>query len=78
VHDEAGTLAHAIADLADSSRDYLEILPRLLDEQLVGDELVLELIGVKNGLAHTLYHIEDPRFFRQGLDQLRDDWKKSR
>jgi hypothetical protein len=77
-HDEAGTLAHAIADLADSSRDYLEALPKLLDERLAGDDLVLELIGLRNELAHTLYHIEDPRFFREGLQPLRDDWKKSR
>jgi hypothetical protein len=77
-HDEAGTLAHAIADLADSSRDYREALPKLLHERLAGDDLVLELIDLRNELAHTLYHIEDPRFFREGLQPLRDDWKKSR
>ena|ERR1700686_3342447 len=77
-HDEASTLANAIADLADSSRNYLEALPRLLDERLVGDDLVLELVGLMNELAHAEYHIQDPRFFREGLEPLRDEWKKSR
>jgi hypothetical protein len=77
-HDEASALAHAIADLADSSRDYLDALSKLLDERLEGDGLILELIGLMNELGHTLYHIQDPRFFREGLEPLLDDWGKSR
>ncbi len=77
-HNEAWTLAHSLSDLADASDAYLKILPTLLDESLQGDELIQRLIEVGNELQHMLYHLEDPRFFRQLLGPLRQDWEKAR
>jgi hypothetical protein len=77
-HNEASTLAHSLSDLADASDQYLKVLPSLLDESLQGDELIQRLVDVVNVLQHMLYHLEDPRFFRQFLGPLRDGWEKAR
>ena len=77
-YNEAWTVAHALADLASSSEAYLKALPTLVDESVEGDELVQRLIQVVNELQHMLYHLEDPKFFRQLLEPLRADWEKSR
>jgi len=78
VHSEAWTIAHSLSDLADSSEAFRKLLPRLVDESIEGDELVQRLIEVVNELQHMLYHLEDPRFFRQLLGPLREDWEKAR
>ncbi|HEY4844858.1 MAG TPA: hypothetical protein VII89_04125 [Candidatus Dormibacteraeota bacterium] len=72
-HEEPGTLAHAIADLADASREYLELLPRLLDDRLAGDELVEALFDLTFVLQHMRYHIEDSRYVRQYMPPLPPD-----
>jgi hypothetical protein len=77
-HHEAWTLVHALSDLGGSCGAYLDILPSLLDDSLEGEELVLRLIDVANELSHVLYHIEDPQFFREFLEPLRDDWEQTR
>jgi hypothetical protein len=77
-HNEAWTLAQSLSDLAASSAAYLKVLPTLVDERLEGNELVQRLIDVVNELQHMLYHLEDPRFFRQLLEPLRQDWEKAR
>ncbi len=77
-HNEAWTLTHSLSDLAASSEAYLKVLPTLVDERLEGDRLVQQLIDVVNELQHMLYHLEDPRFFRQLLEPLRQDWQKAR
>jgi hypothetical protein len=71
-HDEAWTLVHSLSDLADSSAAYLAELPALLKEGLEGDELIQRLIAIAVGeLQHMLYHLEDPRFFRELLSPVR-------
>jgi hypothetical protein len=77
-HNEAWTLAHSLSDIADASDEYLKVLPSLRDVSLQGDELIQRLIDVVNGLQHMLYYLEDPRFFRQFLGPLREDWEKAR
>lgn len=68
-HDEAWVLAHSLSDLADASASYLSDLPSLLDARLEGDDLIQELIAVVvRDLQHMLYHLKDPRFFRDLLD----------
>ncbi len=77
-HNEAWTLAHSLSDLADSSEAFLKAVPVLLDDRLVGDDLIQKLLEVVTPLQHMLYHLEDPRFLRQLLDPLRQDWDKAR
>ena len=72
-HEEPGTLAHAIDDLADASRDYLELLPRLLDDRLTGDELLEALFEVTFVLQHMRYHIENSRYIRAHMPPLPPD-----
>jgi hypothetical protein len=76
--EEPGTLAHALADLADASRGYLELLPTLLNDQVEGEELMSALTDVESELQHMAYHLEDPRVFRALLDPLRAEWRKAR
>ena len=71
--DEPGTLTHAIADLADASRDYLALLPRLLDDRLTDDELDDALFNLTMVLQHMRYHIEDSRFVRGHMPALPED-----
>jgi len=72
-HDEAEALANAMADLADASRDYLELLPGLLDDRLTADQVVQELIGAMGVFAHMRYHLEESRFVRTLLPPLPPD-----
>jgi hypothetical protein len=71
--DEPGTLAHAIADLADASRDYLALLPRLLDDRLTDHELDDALFDLSRVLEHMRYHIEDSRYIRGRMPALPED-----
>jgi hypothetical protein len=77
-HNEASTIAHSLSDLADTSDGYLKILPSLVDTSLQGDELIRRLIEVVNQLQHMLYHLGDPRFFRDLLGPLQQDWDETR
>lgn len=75
---EPWTLAVSLVDIANSSQTYLERLPRLLDPELQGDELLQLLLELTSELEHMLYHLEDPRFLRQLFEPLREDWEKQR
>ncbi|MGB2941003.1 MAG: hypothetical protein WBD38_11975 [Candidatus Dormiibacterota bacterium] len=77
-HDEPQVLAHALADLAAASEQYLKSVPDLADRRVEGEKLLLRLIEVSTQLQHMLYHLEDPRFLRQFLEPLRDEWESSR
>jgi len=71
--DEPGTPAHAIAGLADASRDYLALLPRLLDDRLTDHELDDALFDLTQVLEHVRYHIEDSRYVRGRMPALPED-----
>lgn len=61
---ESHTLAHAIADVAQSvERFRSEILPALLDESRSADELKDALLDMGEELRHILYHARDAKFF---------------
>ncbi len=77
-HDEAWTLAQALDDLGDAASKYLELLPGLLDPRLEGEELMQRLIEILLPVQHMLYHAEDPLFFREFLEPLRNDWERER
>lgn len=77
-HNEAWVLAQSFSDIANSSEAYLRLLPTLVEAKPEGSELVQRLIDVVNELQHVLYHLEEPRFMRQLLEPLRDDWEKAR
>jgi len=64
-NDEAWVLAHAFADLEESSRRFLDVqLPKLVEEDLTEEELLDVLFDIGEELRHILYHIRDPRFYR--------------
>jgi hypothetical protein len=44
----------------------------------ISPDTLVRLIDVVNELAHLLYHVEDPQFFREFLEPLRDGWEKTR
>ncbi|SRR6266487_5813844 len=77
-HNEPWTLAHSLADIADSSEAYLERLPAALRPDVRGEDLVQLLIDLGAELEHMLYHLEDPRFLRERFAPLRNDWEKQR
>lgn len=63
-HDEAWTLAHAFADLEESSRRFLDLqLPKLVEGNLSEEERLDLLFEIGEELRHILYHIRDPRFY---------------
>jgi len=64
-HNEAWTLAHAFADLEESSRKFLDVqLPKLVANDLTGEERLDLLFEIGEELRHILYHIRDPRFYK--------------
>ena len=67
---QAWALAHALLDLGESFRTFLdEQLPRLRDERLNCDDLHGALLEIGEEFRHILYHIRDPEFYAY----LRDD-----
>lgn len=63
--DEAGTLVHALTDLEESMRTFLnEQLPKLIDPALKGEALEDLLMDIREEFRHVLYHLHDPQFFR--------------
>ena len=60
--EEAETLSHALVDLDEASEEYRQKFRKLLDSDISGDELVLELIDLAMTLQHMRYHMEDSRF----------------
>ncbi|PSQ77865.1 MAG: hypothetical protein BRD37_04120 [Bacteroidetes bacterium QH_8_67_23] len=64
MHDEAGTLAHALDDLESSCRRLLtELLPKIREEPLSNEELYDVLLEIGEELRHIRYHTRDPEFF---------------
>lgn len=67
--EEAPTLALALLDLESSFRRFSEQhLPTLLHGDLSPAEIYDRLLSIGEELRHVLYHIRDPRFFRDLLD----------
>ncbi len=63
-HWEAGTLAHALADLERTFWDFLSArLPRLLMPEDSPEQIRDVLLAIGEDLRHIQYHIQDPRFF---------------
>jgi uncharacterized protein YecE (DUF72 family) len=75
---EAWTIVHSLSDLGDAATHYLSQLPALFAAGLEGDDLIKQLMDLLPDLQHMLYHLEDPRFFRQFLEPLRAEWEKTR
>lgn len=64
-HDEAATLAHALADLEESFDEFRRtLLPRLLAPPESADRDYEVLLDIGEELRHILYHINDARFYR--------------
>ena len=62
---EAWTLAHALGDLEESFRKFLEDqLPRLTEGQLEASQIQDLLLEIGEEFRHILYHIKDPTFYR--------------
>jgi hypothetical protein len=71
---EAEALVHALSDLEDSYRRYLdEELPGLLRENLSDDELLDALWEIGEGMRHIAYHLYQPDFFRTWAEDGRRD-----
>jgi len=71
--DEAGTLVHALTDLEESLRTFLdEQLPKLIDPALKGEALEDLLMDIREEFRHVLYHLHDPQFFR--MVEPTHDW----
>ena len=63
--DEPGTLVHALSDLEESFRKFLdEQLPKLVDPSVRGEKLEDLLMDIQQEFRHVLYHLHDPQFFR--------------
>lgn len=63
--EEPETLAHALSDLEESLRKFLdEQLPKLADPAVQGEELEDLLLDIREEFRHVLYHLHDPEFFR--------------
>ena len=63
--EESGTLVHALWDLEESFRKFLdEQLPKLADPSVQGEQLEDVLMDIQQEFRHILYHIHDPQFFR--------------
>ena len=72
---EPWALAHALVDLEESFRAFLEDqLPRLVREQLQPSEIFDLPLDIGEEFRHILYHIKDPRFYSylhvEGDDEL--------
>ena len=69
---EAGTLAHAFADLEESFRTFLnELLPKLMSkENLTPDEIDDLLLEILHEFRHILYHIKDSKYYWYLLEPL--------
>ena len=62
---EAEVLTHAFTDLEDSFETFLEeLLQRITDDHLTGDELLEVLQEIGEEFRHILYHVKDPKFYR--------------
>lgn len=75
---EPWTLADSLLDIAGASETYLGRLPKLLNPEVQGVDLMQLLLELTSELEHMLYHLEEPRFLRQLFEPLRDDWEKQR
>jgi hypothetical protein len=64
--DEPETLAHAFSDLEQSMHKLLDVqLPKLADPAVRGKALENLLWDITTGeIRHTLYHLQDPQYFR--------------
>ena len=63
------TLAHALADIEEECRAFVdEYLPRLLDATSP-DDLVGALTDIRDGLRHLVYHLNDSPYLRDILDR---------
>lgn len=64
--EEAETLVHALSDLEQSMRRFLEVqLPELADPTVRGEALEERLWDITTGeIRHMLYHLQDPKYFR--------------
>lgn len=61
---EAWTIAHSFSDLEESFRKFLDVLlPKLLKEELTGEQIEDILLEIGEEFRHILYHIKDPKFF---------------
>ena len=71
---EADTLAHAFLDLEESFKRFVdEHLPVLLRGELTESEVCDRLDDIRKEFRHILYHIRDPRFYRDLFDDDTDD-----
>jgi hypothetical protein len=70
--DEAEALVHALSDLEDAYRAYLDHeLPALLRDDLSDEEVLDALWEVGEGVSHIEYHLHEPEFFRSYVERGR-------
>jgi hypothetical protein len=75
--EEAGTLVHALSDLEESFRKFLdEQLPKLVDPSVQGEQLEELLTDISGEFRHILYHLHDPQSFR--LLEPTHDWQTAK
>lgn len=61
---ESATLAHAFLDIEKTCVTLLNLLfPKLLLNNLSGEEVEEILIDIGEEFRHILYHIKDPKFY---------------
>ena len=63
--DESDTLAHALLDVLEASRELSDRISRILEAGVTEEELH----GVGEELRHVMYHVNDSRYFAYLADR---------
>ena|SRR5256885_1059976 len=62
---ESDTLTHAFIDMEESFKKIENnLLPKLFENDLKGDDIDNLLLDIGEELRHILYHIKDPKYFK--------------
>ena len=70
--EEAEALVHALGDLEEAYRAYIEQeLPRLLADDLTDEEALDALWDIGEDVAHISYHLNDSQFLRRYAERGR-------
>lgn len=70
-HIESDALAHSLLDIIESSSVIAKkLLPKLLSQNNSEEEIEYILQDIREEIRHILYHIKDPKYFKNLDDSI--------